>query len=61
MGGERESSEVRNRASLSLRTTYSILGININTYDTQPFRPYRNKHVDFLPFDSIPTYTNPFL
>jgi hypothetical protein len=57
MGG-RESSEVRNRTSLSLRTTYLILGIGIDTYGTQPFRPYRNEHVDFLPFDSVPTYTN---
>lgn len=59
--GERESSEVRNCTSLSLRTTYSILGINIDTYATQPFSSHGNEHVDFLPFDSIPTYTNLFL
>jgi hypothetical protein len=55
--GERESSEVRNRI-LSLRTTLPYFGISIDTYGTQPFRSYGNKHVDFLPFDSIPTYTN---
>lgn len=49
---------MRNRTSLSLRTTYLILGIGIDTYGIQLFRSYGNKHVDFLPIDSIPTYTN---
>jgi hypothetical protein len=28
------------------------------THMAPSFRSYGNKHVDFLPFDSIPTYTN---